>query len=195
MEEGEIFMAELVTVAALDRFTKSEREETVYSFRPDFVRALFGTFAGLATIAFILAATFALPHAPLPPALRSFHPLLVLPLWMILPVWWVKYHFTNYTLTTQRLIMRTGIVMRETDEVELYRVKDLKCMRSLLNRITGIGTVQAVTTEVMAGQPGMLTLLLTNIRNADQVRDLMRNLTEAVRLRRGVRETDINVHG
>jgi len=182
-------MNSLVAAGDLEKLLQMEREEPVYRFRPAFGRMLYGSFRGFAVVVLLLAASFVVPGLPLPERVKSVQPLLVLPAWLAFGAWWLQYHFTNYTLTNQRLIIKMGILVRNTDEIELYRVKDLKSNASILNRLAGIGSILITTTEVQGG-----IFALDNIRQPEEVRELMRELTESVRKKRGVREADMFVH-
>ena len=54
---------------------------------------------------------------------------------------------TTYELTTQRLIIRKGLVGKSTDSIELFRVKDIQVHRSLTQRARGRGDVWVVSVD------------------------------------------------
>ncbi|WP_204315747.1 PH domain-containing protein, partial [Stenotrophomonas maltophilia] len=51
---------------------------------------------------------------------------------------WINQLFTTYKITNQRIILGSGIILRRIDEVELYRVKDVRVDFSLLNQLVNI---------------------------------------------------------
>jgi uncharacterized membrane protein YdbT with pleckstrin-like domain len=48
---------------------------------------------------------------------------------------------TLYTITSQRLTIRTGIVARDVQETRLDRIQNVNSRQSLLERMLGVGTI------------------------------------------------------
>jgi uncharacterized membrane protein YdbT with pleckstrin-like domain len=48
---------------------------------------------------------------------------------------------TTYTITTQRLTIKTGLAARELHETRLDRVQNVNSRQSMLERLLGVGTV------------------------------------------------------
>jgi uncharacterized membrane protein YdbT with pleckstrin-like domain len=48
---------------------------------------------------------------------------------------------TLYTITTQRLTIRTGLLARDVQETRLDRIQNVNCRQSMLERVLGIGTI------------------------------------------------------
>ena len=92
---------------------------------------------------------------------------------------------TRYTLTAERLIVTSGVFHQQQEEVELYRVKDYSVSASLLYRWLGLANICLLTSD--RTHPN---LVLRGIRNADRVKELIRERVEALRLEKGVREID-----
>lgn len=70
--------------------------------------------------------------------------LLTLLFWTILPLpyfYWkyIQIRSTRYILTTQRLITKTGVFLKEVNFIELYRVLDIKVERGLLYQLFDFG--------------------------------------------------------
>lgn len=102
---------------------------------------------------------------------------------------WLQNMSAKYELTTDRLIVRRGIVFKSIDEVELYRVKDVRLNFSLLNQWAGIGTVSLTSSdETTRGSGG---LVMRDIERAQMRREELRRLVDAARQRRSVREIDM----
>lgn len=53
----------------------------------------------------------------------------------------VKRRRTLYTITTQRLTIRTGLLARDVQETRLDRIQNVNCRQSMLERILGVGTI------------------------------------------------------
>jgi membrane protein YdbS with pleckstrin-like domain len=56
-------------------------------------------------------------------------------------------HSHNYRLTTRRLFVRTGMLRRRIDQIELLRVKDVFVQQSLLGKWIGVGHVIVISSE------------------------------------------------
>lgn len=88
---------------------------------------------------------------------------------------------TQYILTSERLIIRHGLVVRTEDEVELYRVIDAIHGVNVLQRLIGVGTVTVTSTDKTG------TVLMRSIKNPGRVRNGLRKLAERCKSRRGIR--------
>lgn len=110
---------------------------------------------------------------------------------LILPIPLAVYHFlkvatTRFTLTSERLRWQWGILNRHTEEVELYRVRDIGLVKPFIQRIVGLGTVEVTSTDLRTPQ-----IEIRAIRDADAVREHFRSATERMRKIRGVRDIDV----
>lgn len=93
----------------------------------------------------------------------------------------------TFTLTNERLRVADGVVSRRYDDLELYRVKDFVLGRTLWERVLGLGTLTLLTSD-----PTTPRVALRAIPDAVRVLELFRGRVEALRLKRGVREMDVN---
>lgn len=59
----------------------------------------------------------------------------------------VRLKMTHYEITSDRIEWGRGILDRRVDNLDMFRVIDLKLRRSLLDCIFGIGTVGLITTD------------------------------------------------
>jgi uncharacterized membrane protein YdbT with pleckstrin-like domain len=99
-------------------------------------------------------------------------------------------HFqaASYSVVEDRLIVRRGIFMKSIDEVELYRVKDIRLDFSLVNQWAGIGTLCIGSSdETTRGGP----MVIRHVEDAQRRREALRDLVEAARQKRRVREIDM----
>ena len=96
----------------------------------------------------------------------------VLILWFtVLP--YLRWLTTRYVLTTDRLILRTGIVARHGRDVPLNRVNDVSFSENLLERLLRSGTLVIES----AGERGQITL--ANVPRVEHVqRELYRMVEE-----------------
>ena len=60
---------------------------------------------------------------------------------------WIENIGATFEVTGDRLIIRRGIISKSIDEVELYRVKDIRLDFSLLNQWANIGTITIVSSD------------------------------------------------
>lgn len=133
----------------------SDGEDVVIRLRPHGRVLLVPVLVLLATMG---AAGFAAARVPAgdgQPALRALVAavaLLVLLRGCVLP--FLRWRTTTLTITDRRIRTRHGIVRSRTRDVPLWRVADVVVERSLLQRLTGTGTLLVDT----AGERGGLVV-------------------------------------
>ncbi len=110
---------------------------------------------------------------------------------VIIALRWFQNIATHYELTDQRLIIRSGIFNKKTDEIELYRIKDVTVAYSLINQWVDIGAI-TISSSDPTTQGGSITL--RDIPRARAIREELRELVDAARQARRVRELDVD-HG
>lgn len=166
-------------------------EEEVDRFRGSTTGWLLGSLSGWGTVLLCLAwpaAALAWPEAW---PLRIGAALSVAGIGLI--AWrYLRNIGAHYVLTTQRLIMRTGIFLKRIDEIELFRVKDARVDFSLVNQLTGIGRITLRTSDQSSHQSDFV---MRDIPDAQDVRETIRMLVDKARQRRRVRELDIDEWG
>jgi uncharacterized membrane protein YdbT with pleckstrin-like domain len=110
---------------------------------------------------------------------------LVIPLFIIL--WkWLEVKSTKYELTTERIRSRHGVLNKNTDELELYRVRDYRFDQPFFLRIFSLGNIVLETSD--RSHP---TITLKAIPDGEELREVLRTHVEACRTKKGVREVDI----
>ena len=107
---------------------------------------------------------------------------------LIILVQWIRNLDVTYELTEDRLILRKGIFVKSIDEIELYRVKDVRMDFTLVNQWAGIGTISIDSSDetTRAG-----ALVIPHIERAAERREELRRLVDAARQKRRVRELDV----
>lgn len=101
---------------------------------------------------------------------------------------WIVNLATTYELTADRLILYKGILVKSIDEVELYRVKDVRIDFTIINQAAGIGTITITSSdETTRDAP----LAIRDVEQARIRRERLRDLVDTARRQRGVREIDM----
>ncbi len=90
--------------------------------------------------------------------------------------------FTRYALSEDRLFLRRGFLNVRHDEIVLYRVRDLRVSVSLWQRIFGVGSVMVVSTDKSIPE-----LTLKNIRQPNEVKELIHEHVEKMKIERRMR--------
>ena len=101
--------------------------------------------------------------------------------WLGLPV-----TFTKYKLSDDRIFLETGLLNTKSDEVLLYRVRDLSLNITLGQRILGVGTVCVVSTDQTVPH-----LDLKNIKYPRQVKELIHQTVEQAKERRNMKSMEL----
>ena len=94
--------------------------------------------------------------------------------------------FTRYRLSEDRLFCETGFFNLHSEEVLLYRVRDLSLSMTLGQRIFGVGTVC-----VQSSDKSMPHLDLKNVRHPREVKELIHQNVEAAKDKRRMRATEL----
>ncbi|HEU0098228.1 MAG TPA: PH domain-containing protein [Allosphingosinicella sp.] len=161
-------------------------EQPIDSFRTSTWGWLRGTLAGWGTMALVPVGILLTAVAP---AEIGRWPMALTAVALALVVWkWLEAMAARYDICPDRLIVRQGIFLKSLDEVELYRVKDVRLDFSLINQMAGIGTI-TVTSSDETTRGG--ALVLRHVERAAHRREELRRLVEAARQKRRVREIDM----
>ncbi len=110
--------------------------------------------------------------------------LLVLPIpWAL--VRWIQRRNHVIEITSERLRITTGIFSKRTEELELYRVRDITFEQPFLLRIFGCGNLVLTTSDNSTP-----TLFLTGLPGVQPLRDQLRSAVERCRDRKRARVTE-----
>ena len=94
--------------------------------------------------------------------------------------------FTRYMLSEDRLFVSVGFLNIKDDEILLYRVRDIDTVRTLWQRLFGVGTVTVVSSDKT-----MPTLVLKNVKDPVFVKELIHKQVEEMKIKRRVRFGEI----
>lgn len=81
----------------------------------------------------------------------------------------VRLNTTTYKITSQRIIVKTGLIGKDLEEIELLRVNDFSVDQSIPDRLLGIGTLTVFSDDASSPQ-----LLFRKIRKVQAVKDVLR---------------------
>ena len=95
--------------------------------------------------------------------------------------------FTRYSLVTNnsewtKIFVKSGMLSTTIEEVNLYRVYDIKITQSLFQKMFGVGTITLFSNDVTSP----LTELI-NIKDPYKVRNMLAEKIEQARDEKGVR--------
>lgn len=110
---------------------------------------------------------------------------LVVPLF-VMAWWWLQVRCTQYELSSQRLRLRTGVLNKQTNDLELYRIKDVRLEQPLALRLFGLSNLVLDTSD--RSDPH---IVIRAIPEAEALMDEVRTHVEALRIARGIREIDL----
>ena len=111
--------------------------------------------------------------------------------WLIVPIFigiwkWLVLRNVKYELTTERLRIRQGVLNKELDELELYRVRDYRIEQPFLLRIFSLANITMRTSDNT--HP---FVELRGIREGEHVRELIRKYVEECRVKKRVLPLDL----
>lgn len=89
--------------------------------------------------------------------------------------------FTRYAMSEDRLFLSVGFFSIKDEEVLLYRVQDINTSRTLWQRLFGVGTVTVASTD-----KSLPLLVLKNVKNPLEVKEMLHQQVEETKIRRRV---------
>jgi len=113
---------------------------------------------------------------------------------LIIPVgyaiWkYLEIRYTRLKITSERIIIREGVLNKKTNETELYRVRDSSIEEPFFYRIFGCGNIMIYTTDEAEA-----TLKLGAYRKPHWLKDQIRNYSEICRQKKRWGTDNILLH-
>lgn len=103
-------------------------------------------------------------------------------------IWlWARSLGSHYRVTTNRIVIESGLFSKRMEQIDLYRVEDYVVELPFGQRMLGTGNLVVTTTDRTAKGEVRLDRLRTDVR---QLYEALRAATEADKTRRGVRRFD-----
>lgn len=94
--------------------------------------------------------------------------------------------FTKYSLDEDCLIRDTGVLTLKTEEIRLYRIQDISLVKTIWDRIFGVGTIVVRGTDASHSEMQIL-----RVKNPDKVRKLLSRLVEESRKKNRMRVGEV----
>lgn len=98
--------------------------------------------------------------------------------------------FTKYAFSKDRLFVETGFFSIRQEEILLYRVRDISLRMTLWQRIFGVGTICVMSSDQTAPEQH-----LENVRHPGEVKELLHNTVEKIKIERQVRIGELVTDG
>ena len=154
----------------------SADEQPVLLLHPHWKTLIRPVLVAVLVLAVALVAVAAIPSGAGRLAVAAIA-ILALMLWLIVPV--LRWRTTTYELTSRRLRIRDGIVVRSGRDIPLARVTDVSFRQGPLDRLLGSGRLVVES----AGEHGQI--VLTEIPHVQQVQARLFQLVESEQRRLG----------
>ncbi len=110
---------------------------------------------------------------------------------LVIPIPWAIWRYLQvkcqvYQLTTERLLITTGIFNKSTETLELYRIRDLQVTQPFFERLFGLHNIHLITTDSTTPQ-----IVIEYLPTALGLPDKFRDCIEKCRMQKRVREVDL----
>lgn len=93
--------------------------------------------------------------------------------WVLFSLPWT---FTTYTLTEDKLLIDSGLLVTKQEEILLYRILDITLTRNIFQRMSDLGKV-----TIRSADKSTPVLELKNIPDSKRVKDQLSDLVEAAK--------------
>lgn len=80
----------------------------------------------------------------------------------------------RFTITDHRLIVRHGIVGKNTNEMKIGHIRNMRVQQNPVERLLGIGTV-----TIMSAADGGSAVVFKGIRDPQRIKEMLNSLTTA----------------
>jgi uncharacterized membrane protein YdbT with pleckstrin-like domain len=100
---------------------------------------------------------------------------------------WLKTATTSYHFGKSRLTWRTGVLSRNAESLELYRVADVTMRQPLFQRLFGVGRIVLKSADANHRE-----VVLEGVPRPDQFRDWLTDAVQQTRRERGMREIQMD---
>ena len=142
-------------------------------------KAMYGSWLVAAVITVVAAIASVL--MPIPPIWLAAG-IIVAVLWLtLLGKYFVARLSDDYTLTTQRLMNRHGILRQQTDRIEVIDIDDVTFVQGIVERMFGVGMVKVISSD--KSHP---VFYLRGIDDVQRVANLIDNARREERRKRGL---------
>jgi uncharacterized membrane protein YdbT with pleckstrin-like domain len=99
---------------------------------------------------------------------------------------WLTLKSRVYRLTTERLLTTDGVFSKDTESMELYRVKDFRVKQSFFERLFGLESIELLSTDMETPD-----VVIESIPASLKLSDKIREHVEACRVQKGTRDVEL----
>lgn len=92
------------------------------------------------------------------------------------PIFGLPLSFTKYRLTEEKILIETGILSINQEEIQLYRIMDLTLKCSIWQRVFGVGTIHCCS-----GDKTTPEFDIKDVKKPSQVKELLSKQVEIQR--------------
>lgn len=93
----------------------------------------------------------------------------------------LPWSFTKYRLTKEKLLIETGVLSRQEEEVRLYRIMDVTLKRSLGERLFGLGTIHCCSADRSTPE-----FDIRRIKKSADIKNMLSDMIEAERMEKRI---------
>lgn len=94
--------------------------------------------------------------------------------------------FTRYMLSSDRLFLESGLLNLKTEEILLYRIRDIELKMTLGQRIMGVGTICIYSSDKSAPR-----MDIVNVKDPRAVKELIHQSVERAKDARRMRSMEV----
>ena len=87
--------------------------------------------------------------------------------------------FTTYTIKDDLIRIDAGVLKKTQNDCYMYKVQDVELIRSLGERMMGLGTVKCFTGDTTDKE-----LYISHVKNAQEIKDFILEASERARIKR-----------
>lgn len=108
--------------------------------------------------------------------------------WLGMPLSFTRYRLVKKEGAWLKLITDIGLLFSAIEEVNLYRIIDISLRQSLIGKIVNTGVI-----IIKSNDETRPTMLLRNVKNPYQVRDMISTMVEEQRKLHNVQLSELNI--
>jgi uncharacterized membrane protein YdbT with pleckstrin-like domain len=151
-------------MARFPRQLLADHEEIRFELRPHWLALVEPAFWTIVTLAILFVGSRIANNKDWETGGNQIFSLLALAVWIFFAVLpFLRWQFTMFVLTTDRLITRSGIIAKNSKEIPLERINDVAFHQNVFERIVGAGDLLIES----AGERGQE--VISNVRKPEEV--------------------------
>jgi len=97
------------------------------------------------------------------------------------PIFGLPISFTKYTLTEEKILVDTGFLSKNQEEIRLYRITDFSVRQRLFQRIFGVGDILVTSSDNLQNN-----FVIKDIKKVYEIKEMLSDLVEKERDNKGI---------